>query len=373
MKAQLITDRQQWNDFVSNAKSCTITQSYEWGELGPHLGAQTMHVGVIDDVGQLCAAMLVLVARTPLIHRRYFYALRGPVIDDPFSPALTVLLDFLKGEAHKQGAFMLKVEPSATDESEQWLEALRMHGFHPTPHKFSRLSEWVLDLRPDEQELLAGMKEKWRYNIRLAGRKGVTVRRGGGQDDLDTFYKLYETTSERDVFFIHKKSFYEDILRLYGQDDRCALFLAEYEGQAISASITLRYGRWSWYMYGASANEQRNLMPNHLLQWNAMQWAKSHGCWYYNFRGIPDILEEGQELWGVYLFKRGFGGYVIRALETHDLVYQPLVYQVYRRLIEIKRWREEKRHPRAVSQNGTGEAPQGKVEAAVIAPVQQKE
>lgn len=103
-------------------------------------------------------------------------------------------------------------------------------------------------------------------------------------------------------------------------------------------------------MYGASSNEQRNLMPNHLLQWNGMQWAKSHGCWYYNFRGIPEILEEGQELWGVYVFKRGFGGYAIRALETHDLVYQSLVYGVYMRMLEVKRKRDEKRQHRDVRQ-----------------------
>ena len=95
-------------------------------------------------------------------------------------------------------------------------------------------------------------------------------------------------------------------------------------------------------MYGASSNEHRNLMPNHLLQWNAMQWARSHGCWYYNFRGIPDVLEEGEDLWGVYVFKRGFGGFALRSLETHDLVYQPLIYAAYRRLLDVKRWRDRR-------------------------------
>jgi lipid II:glycine glycyltransferase (peptidoglycan interpeptide bridge formation enzyme) len=79
------------------------------------------------------------------------------------------------------------------------------------------------------------------------------------------------------------------------------------------------------------------------LQWNGIQWAKSHGCEYYNFRGIPEILEEGQELWGVYIFKRGFGGYPMRFLETHDLVYQPLIYSIYMRLLEVKRKRDERK------------------------------
>jgi peptidoglycan pentaglycine glycine transferase (the first glycine) len=146
-------------------------------------------------------------------------------------------------------------------------------------------------------------------------------------------------------------------MRLFSEGDRAALFLAEYEGEAIAGIIVLRYGRWSWYMYGASSNEQRNLMPNHLLQWNGMQWAKAHGCWYYNFRGIPDVLEEGQELWGVYVFKRGFGGYAIRFLETHDLVYQPLVYAVYRRLLDVKRWRDQKRRAKLEEQAKSKEVP----------------
>ncbi|HET8844316.1 MAG TPA: peptidoglycan bridge formation glycyltransferase FemA/FemB family protein [Ktedonobacteraceae bacterium] len=356
MEARIITDRQQWNEFVSSSEYCNITQSYEWGELGPHLAASILRVGVLDDEGKLCAAMLIIVTRAPIIRRPYFYAPRGPVIDDPSSHAFSVLLDFVKAEARKQGAFMLKIEPGANDEDESWLMALQRLGFHANPYAVHIRNEWVLNIQPEEKVIQAGMKEKWRYNIRLAGRKGVTVRQGEGQADLDKFYKIYETTSERDQFFIHNKAFYEEIMRLYNQDDRFALFLAEYEGQPIAGIIVLRYGRWSWYMYGASSNEHRNLMPNHLLQWNGMQWAKARDCWYYNFRGIPDVLEEGQELWGVYVFKRGFGGYAIRALETHDLVYQPIVYNIYMRLLEVKRKRDEKRQHREVSANGTGKA-----------------
>jgi lipid II:glycine glycyltransferase (peptidoglycan interpeptide bridge formation enzyme) len=343
MEARIITDRQQWNDFVAASLCCNITQSYEWGELAPHLRAEPMRVGVVDDTGNLCATMLVLISQAPILYRTFFYSPRGPVIDDPSSPAMTVLLNFVKSEARKRGAFMLKVEPSVLDGDKPWLTALRKRGFRPNPYATHLRHEWVLDIRPDEKDILAAMKEKWRYNIRLAGRKGVTVRRGEGQADIDSFYTLYQTTSERDQFFIHNKPYYEDLVRLYRQGDRVALFLAEYEGKAIAGILILRLGRWSWYMFGASSNEHRNLMPNHLLQWTSMQWAKAHGCWYYNFRGIPDVLEEGQELWSVYLFKRGFGGYPQRSLQTHDLVYQPLVYWAYMRLLEMKRRVDERR------------------------------
>ncbi len=348
MEARIITDRQQWNEFVASSPCCNITQSYEWGELAPHLGAEALRVGVVDDEGKLCAAILILISRAPVLRQSYFYAPRGPVIDDPASPALTVLLNFVRAEARKRHAFMLKVEPSVLDGDTRWLAALERRGFRKNPYATHIRHEWVLDIQPDEKSLLAAMKEKWRYNIRLAARKGITVRRGEGQADLDTFYRLYETTSERDQFFIHDKSHYQDVMRLYGEGDHVALFLAEYEGRAVAGTIIIWLGKWSWYMYGASSNEERERMPNHLLQWTSMQWAKSHGCWYYNFRGIPDVLEEGQELWGVYVFKRGFNGFAMRALETHDLVYQPLIYEAYRKLLDIKRWRDERQQRKAV-------------------------
>lgn len=142
------------------------------------------------------------------------------------------------------------------------------------------------------------MKEKWRYNVRLAARKGVSIGRGEGPTDLDIFYRLYQQTSERDRFFIHSKDHYHAIMQLYSEGDRAALLLAEYEGEVIAGVIVLRFGQWSWYMYGASSEENRHVMPNHLLQWRGIQWAKSHGCGYYNFRGIPEVLEEGRDLWG---------------------------------------------------------------------------
>ena len=349
METCIITNHQQWNDFVASSACCNITQSYEWGELHSHLGAKNvLRVGVVDHNGHLLAAMLILVSTLPILKCTYFYAPRGPIVEDPASPALTLLLNFVKAEAYRHRAMMLKVEPSVSDENKHWSHTLKMRGFRPNPYATHIRHEWVLDIRPAEETLLAHMKEKWRYNIRLATRKGVTVRQGAGEADLDTFYRLYQTTSQRDHFFIHQKSFYRDIMDQCSSDGRAALFLAEYAGQTIAATIVLTLGHWCWYMYGASSNEERERMPNHLLQWTSIQWARAHGCWYYNFRGIPDLLEDGQELWSVYLFKRGFGGYPIRFMQTHDLVYQPLLYETYRRMLDLKRWRDQRRQLRKV-------------------------
>lgn len=336
MQAQIITDRQQWNDFVSASTYCNVTQTFEWGELLPVHENDILRFGVIDAEEKLCAAILIIITYVSPLKICYFYAPRGPIIDDPDAPAMDVLLKFVQREAQQHHAFMLKLEPGAPDKDTHWSVALAKYGFECNPDARHLRHEWVLDIRPDEQILLAGMKKTWRYCVRQASRKGVKIHPGNTTVDLDAFYNLLHTTSVRDSFFVYDKAFYERLLTLYG--DRAHLLIAEYEGQPLAAALLVAQGRWCWYMYGASSNEQRDRMPNHLLQWTAFQWAKQQGCWFYNFRGIPDVLEEGQPMWGLYVFKSGFGGQPMRSLVTHDLVYIPLVYRLYRRLLDAKCW-----------------------------------
>ncbi|GLV54979.1 hypothetical protein KDH_18260 [Dictyobacter sp. S3.2.2.5] len=336
MKAQIITDRQQWNDFVAASELCNLTQTYEWGELMSKRHADSLHVGVVNEDSSLCAAMLVLVSTVPGLRVPYFYAPRGPIIDNPASPAMTILLNFVKAEAHKRGACMLKIEPGVPDEDKTWLNALRHYGFRSIPYAHHLRHEWVTDIRGDEQELMSKMHKKTRQYIRTSARTGTVIRESHEQSALDAFYRIYRDTGERSEFMVLGKEYYENFLRLY--KDNAALLIAEYDNRIIAAAIVVRLGRWSWNMYEAASDESREMRVNYLLQWERIRWAKSHGCWYFNSRGIPDVLEEGNELYGVYNFKRGFGGYAMRSLETQDLVYRPLVYQTYRKLLDGKHW-----------------------------------
>ncbi|GCE23787.1 lipid II:glycine glycyltransferase FemX [Dictyobacter kobayashii] len=340
MKAQIITDRQQWNDFVAASELCNLTQTYEWGELMSKRHSDSLHVGVVKDDGSLCAVMLVLVSTVPALRVPYFYAPRGPIVEDPASPAMTLLLNFVKAEAHKRGACMLKVEPGVPDDDRTWLNALRHYGFRSIPYAHHLRHEWVTDIRADEQELMSKMHKKTRQYIRTSARTGVVIRESHEQSGIDAFYRIYCETGERSEFMVLNKEYYENFLRLY--KDNAALLIAEYDNRIIAAAIVVRLGRWSWNMYEAASDESREMRVNYLLQWQRILWAKSHGCWYFNSRGIPDVLEEGNELYGVYNFKRGFGGYAMRSLETQDLVYRPLVYKTYRTLLDGKHWYEER-------------------------------
>jgi peptidoglycan pentaglycine glycine transferase (the first glycine) len=363
MEAAVISDPVRWNAFIERAATGNITQTFEWGLLSYHGGA-ALRIAALDSSGEICGAMQALVTSVPRLGWSYLYVPRGPVVDDPHSPALPALLSLAHKEAQRQGAFMLRVEPGVPDGDTGWLTALHKLGFRGSPYHQHIRHEWLLDITPDEQALLAGMKEKWRYNIRLALRKGVQVRAATSPRDVAQWYQVYQETAQRDGFFIHPLEHYQEIFRLYQADERGVLLLAEYQGELIAGIFLLRCGRCTWYMFGASANVHRNLMPNHLLQWTGIRWARAHGCTIYNFRGIPDILEPGQDQYGVYLFKRGFGGYPQMFLATHDYVYNPVRYRAFMLGVGVKRgvegwqrwWRQRQRQSRLAAR---GEARPG--------------
>jgi len=259
---------------------------------------------------------------------------------------------------------MLKVEPNVADGDSAWLSALQAQGFRKNRFATHPRRSWVLDIRPDEADLLAGMKEKWRYNIGLAGRKGVVVRESLQLEDIDTFYRLYQETSRRDGFFIHPKEHYATILRRYGERDAAVLLLAEYEKMPIAGLIAVRCGSVATYMFGASSNAERNRMPNHLLQWTAIRWAKAHGCALYDFRAIAEVLSPEEDLYSLFTFKQGFGGYSTLALETHDLPLSAPVYWAYERTLAIKRARDRRRHEQELQQREASGAKKTKEKAA---------
>lgn len=344
-----ITDQEQWDSFVSEAQTGHLMQSYQWGELMKLDGNSIVRVGVLED-GKLVAAALAVVFTLPYVKAPWLYVLRGPVVDDPASPALPALIGGLHRIARKKRAVVLKIEPNVEEGTPGWREALKGLGFQSNPIPTHVRRSWLLDIRPTEQKLLAGMKRSWRYNIKVAERGGIQVRLATTPQDMEAFYRIYQQTSQRDDFTILPLKHYTDILNLF-RDDAC-LFLAEHEGETLVGHMLIRYGSWCWDMFGATAEAYRNLKPGYLLHWKTFLWAKEKGCETYDFRGIPEILEPGEEMWNVYEYKRGFGGFSRLSLTTHDYVYRPLLYwpltlasraRVAQRRRQRRRWEMERK------------------------------
>jgi peptidoglycan pentaglycine glycine transferase (the first glycine) len=347
MEARLIDDRLLWNRFVAGAPTGHLCQTYEWAEHSPGHEARedSLRVGVLDG-GQLVAAMLLVRSKASGVRAPFYYAPRGPVCADPRSPALPLLVAAAQREARRRHAFLIRAEPNIPDGDTAWLEAFRRLGFRSSSHQIYLRSAWVTDIHPAEEQILAGMMMTWRQNIRAGLRKGLTTRVGGSEADLDAFHQLLVETGARDRFPVYPKYVFADMLANYAAERAAhdgtaemALLLVEHEGQPVAAGIVAAFGKGSWSLMCGSSGQPaaRKLRPNYLLQWESMRWARARGAEFYDFRGIPDVLKPGEEMYGVYEFKRGFGGAVYRVIPTQDLVLRPTIYWPYTLAVTARR------------------------------------
>ena len=192
-----------------------------------------------------------------------------------------------------------------------------------------------LDITPSEITLLQNMHSKWRYNIRLAGKKGVKIRLAEDKKDLRVFYDILEETAVRDKFLVRGYEYFEWIWDYMVEGGYAQVFLAEYQGQVISAALTMVLGEKAWYLYGASSNEHRNVMPNYLIQWEMIRWARQQGCTLYDFRGVSGDLDESNPLYGLYRFKKGFNGDFTEFVGEWDQVYSSVFYWLWNRVLPL--------------------------------------
>ncbi len=324
-----------WDECVAAAPAGHVLQSWAWGELKAGFGWRVQRLAV----GGACAQ--VLYRSLPGGLGTIAYVPKGPLTryDDPSS--LQALLGAIRPLARQQRAICLKIEPNLEDDP-ALAGRFQALGFRPSPQEVQPRRTILVNLDAEPEDLLRRMKQKTRYNVRLAARKGVTVR-AGDEADLPAFYRLMEVTAQRENFGIHTQSYYEAAHRLFVASGRGRLLLAEYEGQLLAGLVVFAMcgdarGDTACYMYGASSDQHRNRMPTYLLQWEAMLWAREQGCRTYDLWGVPDEDEEILEasftersdgLWGVYRFKRGFGGRLVRTIGAWDLVYAPLRYRLY--------------------------------------------
>jgi len=311
-----------WQTFLQDHPNAHILQTPAWGELKRGFGWDVKQV-IINDAGAQ-----ILFRKLPL-GLTFAYIPRGPIGRnyDEFWPAVDAI-------CRERKAIFLKVEPDQWQDSPGDVQT--PDGFIPSPHTIQPPRTILIDLQPDEENILARMKQKTRYNIRLAWKKGVAVR---PSNDLESFQQLMELTSQRDAFGVHSLAYYQRAYELFHPLEGCELLLAEYEGEPLGAVLVFTHGERAWYLYGGSSNAHRERMPNYLLQWEAIRWAKERGCKQYDLWGVPDadqatleskFMERSDGLWGVYRFKRGFGGEIRRAVGPWERVYNPILYRLYR-------------------------------------------
>jgi len=280
--------------------------------------------------------------------------LRERVVEDLIELARRKKAIFIKLDPDLELGTGIPGEPDAVESQTgesvvAWLES---SGWRYSDEQIQFRNTVLIDLQPESEELLANMKQKTRYNVRLAKRKGVEIR-VGTLEDLDTLYQMYAETSVRDGFVIRSAEYYRQLWTTFIQAGKATPLLAEVEGQLVAAVVIFNFAGKAWYIHGMSTLQQRKKMPNHLLQWEAMQMAKGAGCRVYDLWGAPEVFDESDSLWGVFRFKDGLGGEVVRYLGAWDYPVRPVLYYLYTqalpRVLDFMRRRGKNRTQRMVS------------------------
>ena len=365
-------DSQTWNSLLKSLPEPHILQTWEWGQVKAAYGwKHSYHVWEERSAGELLHSVQPppadarVFALAQVLQRRFslaglstglnvLYVPKGPILRDWSEinlrrRVLSDLLEFSKG----QRAIFIKIDPDVrigagvpnTDQAQEdpigksvradliqsgWLDSAEQIQFPNTVQ---------IDLNLTEEALLAVMKQKTRYNIRLAAKHGVRIR-PGGETDIPMLFRMYAQTAERDGFVIRPEAYYGLLWKTFIQAGFARPLIAEVDGEPIAALIFFWLSQRAWYLYGMSTENHREKMPNHLLQWEAMRLAKANGCQQYDLWGAPDIFDESDPLWGVYRFKEGLGGHVVRNIGAWDFTVRPRMYHLYTQILpRILSWK----------------------------------
>jgi serine/alanine adding enzyme len=344
--ALITPDQRDWDRFMATHPSGHALQSSSWGALKGEYGWRPRLLAVTSPAGIRAGALL-------LLQRRYgvsaAYTPRGPlfsgdhVVDE-------LLLDGLARAARAARAVFLRIEPNVLEDApiagalHSTLLLRQFQAIDPIQPR----SSIHLDLAAEPDRLLAGMSKGHRADIKRSAREGVAVRAGEGAADLEAFYAILESTSRRNQFGIHERGYYAAALGHFG--DAARLWLAERGGAVEATALTIAYGSESLYLYSGSTAAGLESGAQHAIQWEAIRWARARGCSHYDFWGVPDSLGQsaaepdpatrarleeaarGDPLFGVFRFKKGFGGRVVRYMPAYDRVLISPLYALWQRL-----------------------------------------
>jgi lipid II:glycine glycyltransferase (peptidoglycan interpeptide bridge formation enzyme) len=351
-----------WDEIIASLPGSHILQSWEWGQNKHISGWESDHKIWRDADDRVAAAAQVLTRSLSLksiaVPLRIMYIPRGPILRDWWDPQLRskIFTDLREFGLLKKSIF-IKMDPEVeigrgmpgdNTADNPWVPDLvadlETSGWVASAEQVQFRNTMLIDLQPTEDELLANMKQKTRYNIRLAERRGVTIRPGYAED-LELLFNMYAETSIRDGFTIRNRDYYLSLWENFISAGMAEPLLAEVDGEPVAGLIIFRFGGRAWYMYGMSRDLHREKMPNYLLQWHAMVRARQAGCGSYNLWGAPDEFVESDPMWGVYRFKAGLGAEVLRFIGAWDLPINSFLYRSYTqllpRILEIMRSRGE--------------------------------
>lgn len=329
-------------DYFVRAHSCGhFMQTSAWAQVKTLWGWRGISV---YRQNRIAASVGVLIRRLPLGFS-LLYAPRGPICDRDNILVWYELMDALRHLAKEQHAILIQMDPDEPGSNSTFRSIMGQLGFiEKTDDAFGNIQPqcvFRLSLEGRTQaEIFQAFSPKTRYNIGLALRKGIMLREYSGTDKIPDFiwhdfYSLMQATGLRDRFFIRDSGYFKKLMLALGTEAR--VYVAYLQETPIAGSIAVFCGSKAWYLYGASANEHRNVMPNYLLQWRMIQCALERGCDIYDFRGVPGNPKEGDPLYGLYRFKKGFRGTYTKFTGLFTFSFRPTCSKLLSLAIRLRR------------------------------------
>lgn len=302
----------EYENFVANHPNGNFMQSLKW--TGVKINWDSEAVIVRNSENQITGTALILIKKIPFLNRTFLYSPHGFICDYNCTETISELMRGIEILRKKYKAYQFIADPCITENDTDEINNFKNLGFThiENPPELSTIqarNNYVLKLNGrSTDELFASFHKKWRYNIRIAVKKGVECR-VCGKEALGDFYELMLETGKRDGFCVRSYEYFERMLGNLGE--HCRLYMCYYNGVPLSGAIAVQYAGKTCYVYGASTCRHRNVMPNYLMQWNMICWAAESGCLLYDFQGIPFYKDETHPNYGVYRFKKGFNGEVM--------------------------------------------------------------
>lgn len=336
----ITTTPDAWDAFLHQQADASVLQQSAWATLKEAYGWRSSRVTLAKPGTQeIVSGAQLLYRPLPLRLGTMAYLPRGPIST---SPDDTQLWAAIHQQARQNKAVFLKWEPNFSFETPAPDPAAL--GFTASPQTVQPPRTIMIDLRGDDDAILARMNQGTRRKIRQSQKNDIRYYHAP-REGITAFNQIMQTTGSRNEFGVHEPAYYELAYDLFVPQGDATLILAEHEGDVLAGIMVFALNNVAWYLYGASSNVKRNLMATYGIQWAAIQWAKARGCDYYDLWGVPDedletleaqFQERSDGLWGVYGFKRGWGGQLVRYNGAWDYPYNSLLYQAYRQALK---WR----------------------------------
>lgn len=348
-----------WNEMIRDLPHSHFLQTEEWAEVKKEVGWKPSQLTWKDESSKVIGAANILVRRLKILgigpRISIGYIPRGPMIDWENDSLRNRVLDDIQKFARQENLVFLKMDPEIivgmgipdkdgqqdSDVSTACKEEFLKRKWKLSGEQIQFKNTAVLELSGTEEDWLKRMKQKARYNLRLAQRSGVNIRIAI-DDELPALYQMYAQTAARDGFIIREMEYYLGVWRRFIRAGMADALIAEVDGQAIAGLVLFHFGKRAWYFYGMSTTLHREKMPNYLLQWEAMRLARSKGCEIYDLWGAPDQFSESDRMYGVFRFKDGLGAVVVRTWGAWDYPVKPALYALYQqvlpRILDLTRW-----------------------------------